>query len=61
MPKPNTQFELDVDDIELIESTLRSQLNTENTERKRLIQEMLAKLHHQKNWYRPKDKPYISG
>lgn len=51
MPKPNTKFELSVKDIDLIEHALRTcDLEPEETA------DVLAKLHHQKNWYRPKDK-----
>jgi len=25
------------------------------------IQDLLGRLHHQKVWYRPKDKTYVSG
>ena len=47
--KPNTKFELSVRDIELIENALRMQPASKD------IQEVLAKLYHQKVWYRPKD------
>ena len=58
--KPNTKFNLDVKDLELIESALfLLQLNADN-EGKREIQELRAKLHHQKVWYRPKED-YVSG
>lgn len=52
--KPNTKFTLSVRDIELIEQALRS------VEQTREIQELLGKIHNQKNWYRPKDK-YVGG
>ena len=53
--KPNKQFNLSVDDIELIENALLS------VEQTREVQELLGKIHNQKNWYRPKDKIYVSG
>ena len=65
--KPNKNFELSVRDIEVIESALRAkagrrglaiaqgdvsvQLHEEMTE----IQQLLRRIHDQKQWYRPKD------
>lgn len=46
--KPNENFKLGVKDIEIIENALRAQPQSKE------IQEVLAKLHHQKVWYRPK-------
>jgi hypothetical protein len=58
--KPNTKFNLNVKDIELIESALfLAQANADEAG-KREIQNVRAKLHHQKIWYRPK-KDYVSG
>jgi len=64
--KPNKTFELSVRDIEVIESALRAkagrrglaiaqgdvsvQLHEEMTE----IQQLLGRIHDQKQWYRPK-------
>lgn len=61
MTKPNTNFELDVNDIELIEHSLRSQLATADDEEALRINTLLGHIHHQKIWYRPKKKVYISG
>ena len=55
MTKPNKRFNLSVRDIELIEQALLEQEQT------REVQELLGKIHNQKNWYRPKDKIYVSG
>ena len=55
MNKPNTKFDLSVRDIELIEHALLSQEQTKE------VRELLAKIHHQKNWYRPRNKIYVSG
>ena len=55
MSKPNTNFKLSVQDIALIEHALLSQKQTKE------VRELLAKIHHQKIWYRPKDKIYVSG
>lgn len=65
--KPNKTFELSVRDIEVIESALRAKagrrglaiaqgdvsvkLHEEMTE----IQQLLGRIHDQKQWYRPKD------
>ena len=66
--KPNKHFELTIRDIEVIESALRAkagrrgmaiaqgdvstQLHAEMTE----IQEVLGRIHNQKNWYTAKGK-----
>lgn len=55
MTKPNTEFQLTVRDIELIELALR------DIEQTREVQQLLGKLHNQKNWYRPKSATYVSG
>ena len=58
--KPNENFKLNTRDIELIDSALfLLQANADETD-KREIQDVRAKLFHQKNWYRPK-KDYVSG
>ena len=56
MNRPNTNFNLSVKDLELIESGL---LELDQTEQ---IRKLLAKLHHQKIWYRKAqdDTPYIA-
>jgi|DEB0MinimDraft_6_1074348.scaffolds.fasta_scaffold00023_39 hypothetical protein len=56
--KPNDQFKLTVDDIDLIESSLRKAM-IDNEKHASLIVDLLARIHHQKNWYRP--KKYIGG
>lgn len=53
--KPNTQFELSVKDIALIEKALRESDQTPET------QKLLGKIHNQKNWHRPRDEIYVSG
>ena len=71
--KPNTQFELSVKDIKIIEEALnnkvarRSQrilegedpeiLTTEAAE----IRDLLGRIHNQKNWYRPQQGVYVGG
>lgn len=63
MAKPNTKFNLSVRDIDIIERALRTQLDAkkDNTQEVKEIREVLGKIHNQKNWYRPKKGPYVSG
>jgi len=59
--KPNTEFRLDVKDIALIEKALQElQSNLSNNDDKRRVVDLLAKIYHQKVWYRPKEN-YVSG
>ena len=60
MAKPNENFKLNVRDIELIESALFLLQTNSDDKDKREIQELRAKLHHQKVWYRPQND-YVSG
>lgn len=73
MTKPNTQFELSVKDIEIIEKALRAKAGrrglkilrgAENfkalKEEADEIMDLLGRLHHQKKWYRPKNN-YVGG
>jgi hypothetical protein len=60
MAKPNENFRLNVKDIELIEKALFLLQTTQDDVDKKTIVNLLAKLYHQKNWYRPK-KDYVSG
>lgn len=50
----NKNFELDIDDIALIEDALRKMPMTKE------IHELLGKIHNQKVWYRPKNK-FVGG
>ena len=60
--KPNISFKLNVDDIETIEIALRNQIAiTEDEQETRKIFDLLGNIHNQKNWYRPKNKIYVSG
>ena len=70
----NRNFNMDLKDIDVIEESLRLRLsslshkdlaegeskNSINSEIQK-IQNVLGHLHNQKNWYRPKDKVYVSG
>ena len=70
----NTNFEMGLKELEIVEDALRfrlnqlSQMSTSNaktclTEKNEIteIQSVLGSLHNQKLWYRPKDTPYVSG
>ena len=71
--KPNNNFELTVRDIEVIESALRAKAGRrglaiaqgEASEQSRAemheIQELLGRIHNQKNWYKPKDDRFQGG
>jgi|MDSX01.1.fsa_nt_gb hypothetical protein len=60
MNKPNEKFKLTVSDVEYIEKALRHYQNELDNNNKRKVTELLAKIHHQKVWFRPKDT-YVSG
>jgi hypothetical protein len=55
----NRKFELNPKQINLIEQALY--MYDPNTEDGKEARKLLSYLHHQKNWYRPKNKIYISG
>ncbi|WP_170560636.1 hypothetical protein [Ruegeria atlantica] len=75
MPQYNDMFELSVEDIDLIETSLRralaslsheatGELEGERMEREeslRRIQSLLGRLHDQKIFYRPKSGVYVGG
>ena len=60
--KANTKFNFDVKDITMIESALfLLQTNFVDDSDKKEVINLLAKIHHQKVWYRPKNRVYTSG
>ena len=65
MVKPNTQFELTVKDIDLIEKALYNMIsyygNRGDDESIKKVTALLGKIHNQKNFYRPNDDSYVSG
>lgn len=76
MPKYNRKFELTLSDIDLIEAALHvvtRDLSLGREGSRALlpkvpdddhvghINELLGRLHNQKIFYRPSDKPYVSG
>jgi hypothetical protein len=58
--KYNPKFKLNPDDIDLIERALRVMMQLPHGNKEE-CRELLAKLHHQKIWYRPKGETYVSG
>lgn len=72
--KPNTKFDLSVNDIEIIERALRAKAGrrglkilkgegdfvTLKYEADEIL-DLLGRLHQQKIWYRPKEKTYVGG
>jgi hypothetical protein len=61
MGKPNEDFKLTVNDIELIETALRHRMHTiGGCPEQKDINRLLGRIHQQKTWYRPK-KDYIGG
>lgn len=65
--KPNKNFSLEVRDIEIIEQALRAkagrrglaiaqgETSPQLKEEMHEIQELLGRIHNQKNWYAPKE------
>ena len=72
MPQYNDMFELTVEDVDLIETALRStkdslsndmNSSTDESTKKTVkqIQDLLGRLHNQKVFYRPKGGIYVGG
>ena len=65
MVKPNTQFELTVKDIDLIEKALYNMVTyysqRQDSDSVKQVTELLGKIHNQKQFYRPNDDKYVSG
>lgn len=61
MAKYNTTFELNIEEIELIEAALRSLQREGNVPDSSSINALLGRLHNQKIFFRPRDGAYISG
>ena len=61
MPKYNKLFEIDLDDMDLIESALRRIQNTNEAPEARRISDLLGRLHNQKTFFRPTDGVYVGG
>ncbi len=67
MPQPNTQFELSVNDLDLIEAALRekkagvSMASGGECEQTRSLHDLLGRLHNQKEFFRPKTGVFVGG
>jgi hypothetical protein len=72
MTKYNRNFELSVEDMELIEDALRrtkrelaeksvEAAESETDDTVRDIHDLLGRIHNQKVFYRPRKRTYISG
>ena len=65
MVKPNTEFELTVKDIDLIEKALYNMVTyysqRQDFDSVSQVTELLGKIHNQKQFYRPNDDSYVSG
>lgn len=57
----NKNFELDMDDIDLVENALRFCIKNNSHLDVREINDLLGRLHNQKKWFRPSKGTYISG
>jgi len=71
MPTYNSNFELTVEDMDLIENALRQtkaelaapidESSAESNDTLRRIQDLLGRLHNQKVFYRPRQGSYVGG
>ena len=71
MPQYNTNFEINIEELVLIETALNlrkdelakatTEPDSEQSNEARAIYELLGRLHNQKTFYRPKNEQYISG
>ena len=76
MSSYNTEFQLNLEELEKIEHSMLYRLKRLTTRRITVkkdsskekidievkhIQELMGKIHNQKEWWRPKNKVYISG
>ena len=72
MTKPNKYFKLEVKDLEIIEKALeakvarRSMSLLEKYDKQKdlelkQIRDLLGRIHHQKEWYKPKNNVFAGG
>ena len=76
MSSCNTEFQLNIEELKTIEDSMIYRIKRLTTRRLTVkkdsskekidievkhIQELLGKIHNQKEWWRPKNKVYISG
>lgn len=60
MPKYQTKFDLNLDDMTLIETALQNAATSDAVD-SRQAHDLLGRLHNQKIFYRPRDGVYVSG
>lgn len=63
MPKYNTTFELNIDDMDVIETALRGALRMKSKADldEQTVTDLLGRLHNQKVFYRPRNDVYVGG
>ena len=71
MPNFNSNFEINIEELMLIETALNfrkdelakttGKQDSAHSDEARAIYELLGRLHNQKTFYRPKSEQYISG
>jgi len=63
MPRYNTKFDLSLEDMDLIETALRTAARVDDAAGvdPREANELLGRLHNQKVFFRPRDGVYVSG
>ena len=76
MSSYNTEFQLNIEELKTIEDSMLYRLKRLTTRRLTVkkdsskekidievkhIQQLMGKIHNQKEWWRPKNKVYISG
>lgn len=59
--KPNLNFKINTKDMEHIEYALRLRLSVVDDNERREINDLLGRLHNQKQFYRPDKEIYVSG
>ncbi|MEM7211861.1 MAG: hypothetical protein AAF479_08215 [Pseudomonadota bacterium] len=63
MPKYTTKFDITLDDMKLIETALRAAIDNDGDESvdAHTANDLLGRLHNQKNFYRPAAGVYVGG
>jgi len=70
MAKFNKTFDLSIEDMDLIETALRKKVAAQEVDcsahpearaLKHRVNDLLGRLHSQKQFFRPSDGPYVSG
>ncbi|NNF23558.1 MAG: hypothetical protein HKN63_01950 [Rhodobacteraceae bacterium] len=63
MPQYNTKFDLNLEDMDLIETALRTTAKVADdvSVDPRALHDLLGRLHNQKTFFRPSKGVYVSG